>query len=51
MKFACSKSSVNTTTVTSKALLASYQEVSYGTTQKKPHMIAETVILPAAIGS
>jgi hypothetical protein len=34
------KSFVNTATVTSKPLLASYQ---------KPYMIAETVILPAAV--
>jgi hypothetical protein len=39
---------INTTTVSSKALLSSYQ-VSYRLAEnKKVHMIAETVILPAA---
>jgi hypothetical protein len=43
------RSFVNTTTVSSKVLLTSYQ-VSYRIAQnKKPHMIAETVILCAAI--
>jgi hypothetical protein len=41
--------SSNTTTVSPKALLASYQ-VSYRTAQnKKPHTSTETMILPAAI--
>jgi hypothetical protein len=41
------KNFVNTTTVSSEALLVSYR-VSYRIVQKKPHMIAKTVILPAA---
>jgi hypothetical protein len=41
------KSFFNITAVSSKALAASYQE-SYRIAQKKPHMTAETVILPAA---
>jgi hypothetical protein len=44
------KSFVNTITVSSKGLLASYQ-VSHRIPQnKKPHTIAESVILPAAMG-
>jgi hypothetical protein len=43
------KSFVNTTTVSSEALLEFYQ-VSYKMAQKKkPHTITDTVILPAAI--
>jgi hypothetical protein len=48
MKFASSKCFVDTTTVPINAHLPCYQ-VSYGIAQnKKPHMIAETVVLPSA---
>jgi hypothetical protein len=44
------RNSVNTTTVSSKALLVSYQ-VSYRIAQnRKPHTSAETMILLAATG-
>jgi hypothetical protein len=43
------KSFVNTTTISSKALLASHQVAHTIPQNKKPHTIGESLILPAAI--
>jgi hypothetical protein len=43
------KSFINTTTLSSRALLVSYQVSCRITENKEPHTIAETVILPAEI--